>query len=120
MEKQLLKIFGICLANECSELDWHHFKLNRTKGRSRLSAEKIHKLITVQSAQIAKEKLYHSYKEEAAKWTLADEVCELSKRLMDSAAIVAVNFNNFIEIWENESMYTKNKAHEDKLSQKYL
>ena len=114
------KIFGICLANECSELDWHHFKLNRTKGRSRLSAEKIHKLITVQSAQIAKEKLYHSYKEEAAKWTLADEVCELSKRLMDSAAIVAVNFNNFIEIWENESMYTKNKAHEDKLSQKYL
>ena len=39
---------------------------------------------------------------------------------MDSAAIVAVNFNNFIEIWENESMYTKNKAHEDKLSQKYL
>jgi len=39
---------------------------------------------------------------------------------MDSAATVAVNFNNFIEDWENESKLTKNKAHEDKLSQKYL
>jgi len=114
------KIFGICLANECSELDWHHFKLNRTKDRSLLSAEKVHKLITVQSAQVVREKLYLSYKTEAAKWTNADEICELGKKLMDSAATVAVNFNNFVEDWENESKLTKNKAHEDKLSQKYL
>ena len=114
------KIFGISLANECAELDWNHFKKNRTKDRSQLSTEKVHKLITVQCAQTLKEKLYLPHKNEYAKWTEADELCELSKSTTRSTTTVSVDFKNFVENWEQESINTKNNAHEELLRRKYM
>ena len=113
------KIFGICLANECSELNWHHFKLNRTKGRSLLKTETVHKLITVQSVGVLRENLIHDYRKEMSKWTEADEICKLSKDINESRAVISVRFLNFLEQWEFTAKCTKNKAHEDLLLHKY-
>ena len=63
--------------------------------------------------------MVHNYKVELAKWTEADEMCKLSNAIAHSRTIVSVNFNNFIEEWEAESIMTKYQAHEDRLTDKY-
>lgn len=94
------KILSICLANEASELNWHHFQLNRTKGRSKLKTHTVHKLVTIQSAAVLRENMLHDYKVEIAKWTEADEMCKLSNDITESREIVSVNFLNYFEEWE--------------------
>lgn len=74
---------------------------------------------TLHRAAVLRENMVHNYKVELAKWTEADEMCKLSNAIAHSRTIVSVNFNNFIEEWEAESIMTKNQAHEDRLTDKY-
>ena len=66
-----------------------------------------------------RENLFHSYRQELAKWTEVDDLCKLSKDISDSRAIVSVRFRNFLEPWEAEAKCTKNKAYKDSLLNKY-
>ena len=60
-----------------------------------------------------------AHKYELAKWTEEDELCKLGYDLEASRVIRVVDFKNFIENWEEESIVTKNAAHERKLNDKY-
>lgn len=113
------RIFRTSISNDAAELNWKHFKDNCTKARARLGSENVHKLISIQGAQLIRERGLHDFKVETAKWTLEDEICKLTAHLEFSREINVINFNNFKEDWEDDKINTKNKAHETLLNDKY-
>jgi hypothetical protein len=113
------KIFFVSIANEAAELNWKQYKDNCTKSRSALLPDKVHKLISIQAAATLRGNQLHGFKYEAAKWTIDDEVCKLSKQVEISRDNVVVKFLNFQEDWEEDKIRTKNRAHESLLNDKY-
>ena len=61
----------------------------------------------------------NGFKYEAAKWTIDDEVCKLSKQVQMSRDNIIVKFLNYQEDWEEDKIRTKNRAHESLLNDKY-
>ncbi len=47
-------------------------------------------------------------------------MCKLANDVDEARGIVSVKFINYCEEWEAASIITKNQAHEDKLTDKYL
>ena len=113
------RLFYISISNDAAELNWKHHKDNSTKMRARLHADKVHKLISIQSAATLRENILRDEKLQALKWTLDDEVCKLSKEVEDSRDRIVANFLNYKEDWEDEKIRTKNRAHEGLLNDKY-
>ena len=113
------KIFLVSIANEAAELNWKQYKDNSTKNRSALLPDKVHKLICIQAAATLREHQLNGFKYEAAKWTIDDEVCKLSKQVEMSRDNIIVKFLNYQEDWEEDKIRTKNRAHESLLNDKY-
>jgi hypothetical protein len=95
------------------------YKDNSTKNRSALLPDKVHKLICIQAAATLREHQLNGFKYEAAKWTIDDEVCKLSKQVEMSRDNIIVKFLNYQEDWEEDKIRTKNRAHESLLNDKY-
>ena len=79
----------------------------------------MHKLICIQAAATLREHQLNGFKYEAAKWTIDDEVCKLSKQVETSRDNIIVKFLNYQEDWEEDKIRTKNRAHESLLNDKY-
>ena len=63
--------------------------------RSRLHADTVHKLISIQAAAVLRANILRDDKSEALKWTLDDEVCKLCKEVQDSRDHINVDFLNY-------------------------
>ncbi len=75
--------------------------------------------LRIQAAATLREHQLNGFKYEAAKWTIDDEVCKLSKQVEMSRDNIIVKFLNYQEDWEEDKIRTKNRAHESLLNDKY-
>jgi hypothetical protein len=122
----LLQSVGIRVGGQrqgagASERNWHDYKTVRTKLRSQMSSETVHKLITVKTQMLIEERELSNWKLEIAKFTEEDEFIKLDNRITASAAASRqlIPFSNYQETWEHNAMLSKNAAQRLVLLKKY-